>query len=312
MNFRIPAGASTELPKEVVDVVINQAIEKSKVLSLVEARGNFREVRNEGSLPVYGNMDETKIFRLDTTADVSTLDENTFTQQAPTLNPVEVGTFAWLSKKEAAQYSDEELDKLYESKMSDAMATAVEVMALRGDTSIVGATNYRNICDGISTIAGDATKAAVSPVAYTTSNSASIIDTVIDAQEALGLYGNEDQKPNLIVFAGSGFASALKKSASTLNVGYDSLDVPALGLMKVPHADGIPVVSSSQIGRNDAVLVNINGLFGGYRQKLEVETDYVTQKRATYIQMTFHLDFVWAMLNDDGKAEGMVKISKSS
>jgi hypothetical protein len=312
MNFVKPAGNSVELPKEAVDRVVNQAVEKSKVMKLVQNRGNVIEVLNEGSIPVYGNMALDKIFRLDSTADVTSVAEQSFSVQAPTLNPVEVGTYTWLSKKAMLQYPDDRLDVMFEGKLSDAMARKVDQLALSGDETAVGATNALSICDGLYTIAKDATQCKATPVSYSTSESAGILDAVNDAVEALELYSDAENAGDLVLFAGKSFTSALRKNADRNIIGYEVGAFGELGLSNVGFAHGVPVIKHSAIGDNDAVLVNMKGLFYGYRQQMTVESDYIVQRRATLIMLTFHIDLKWAFLDDDAKAVGIVLIEKSS
>ena len=38
MDFLIPAGSATNLPKEVIDEVVNLAVEKSKLYQMIEKR----------------------------------------------------------------------------------------------------------------------------------------------------------------------------------------------------------------------------------------------------------------------------------
>lgn len=313
MNFYIPAGSSTELPKEAVDSIVEQALDKSFVLKMIDNRGNFIKVLNEGSIPVYGNMDLDKVYRLDNTADITTLTENSFSVQAPTLNPIEAGTYTRLSRKEELQYPEAELDKLFERKLSEAMGLRSEQMALVGDTTAVGATNPLSICNGIVTIAKDATLCANTPVTYTASNSQGILNVVNDAQASLGNYGDELQMGDLIIFANSSFVSAIKNTANLNYIGYDIADVPELGLRAVPHVHGIPVVRSAFVTTADeAVLVNMKGMFGGYRQLMTADAQWEAARRATLIVLTYHIDFTWGFLNDSAKAEGLVSIQKTS
>lgn len=312
MNFVKPSGSSTELPKEVVDRVVNQAVESSKVLKMIQNRGNVVPVLNEGSIPVYGSMALDKIFRLDSTADVTSVSENEFTVQAPTLNPVEVGTYTYLTKKAMLQYPEDRLDAMFEGKLSDAIARKVDQLAIAGNTAASGATNAVTICDGIYTIAKNSAVCKASPVSYTTADSQGILDAVNDGLTALDLYSDAENAQDLFIFAGKDFVAGLRKNADRNIIGYEVGGVPELGLTNVGFAHGVPVIKSSNVADDDAVLVNMRGLFCGYRQLMEIDSDYITARRAWLILLSFHLDLKWAFIDDDAKAEGLVQITKGS
>jgi len=311
MDFLIPAGSATNLPKELVKQIVEDAIEKSLVLKLVDSRNQMIEIVNEGTVPVIGEEDLDKVYRLDNTADITTLTEMAFDIKSPDLEPVELGTYIYLKKKQVAQYPELQLDTLFRNKISRAIARTADKIALKGDTTAVGATNPLNISDGIEKLAA-AANCANAVVEYTTSNASNILDAVAEAQEALGVYGADEAIEDLVVFASSDFVAASKKSADRDMVGYEIMDVPSLGLKSVVHVHGIPVIRRLQMTGEKAVLANVKGAFAGYYGNIEVDMEHKAGRRADLLVVTYWFDFVWAFVNGSSKSEGLVTMQKAS
>lgn len=311
MDFIIPAGSAANLPKELVDQIVEEAIEKSLILRMVSAKGQMVEIVNEGTIPVIGHGDLDKVYRLDNTADITTLTEMSFDIKSPDLEPVEMGTYIRLKKKHVAQYADLKLDQLFRERISSAISNAADRIALKGDTDAAGVTNPLNIADGIEKLAG-AANAAAAPVEFSTSDASGILDAVADAQEAIGLYGADEQLDNLVIFASSQFVASARKSANKNMVGYDIMDVPALGLRRVVHVHGIPVIRRLQLTGEKAVLANIKGQFVGYYGKIEVDAEHEAARRGDLLVVTYWYDSCWALVNGSNKAEGLVTIQKAS
>jgi hypothetical protein len=311
MDFVIPAGSATNLPKELVDKIVEDAIEKSLVLRLVSAKDQMIEIVNEGTIPVIGEEDLDKVYRIDNTADITTLTEMAFDIKSPDLEPVELGTYIYLKKKQIAQYPELKLDTLFRNKISRAIARTADKIALKGDTLAAGATNPLNVADGIEKLAL-AANCANTPVEYATSDAQDILDTVAEAQEDLGVYGADEEIENLVVFASSAFVTAAKKSANKEMVGYEIMDVPALGLKQVVHVHGIPVIRRLNITGEKAVLANMKGAFAGYYGNIEVDVEHKAGRRADLLVVTYWFDFVWAYVNGSAKSEGLVTIQKAS
>jgi len=311
MDFVIPAGSATNLPKELVDKIVEDAIEKSLVLRLVSAKDQMIEIVNEGTIPVIGEEDLDKVYRIDNTADITTLTEMAFDIKSPDLEPVELGTYIYLKKKQIAQYPELKLDTLFRNKISRAIARTADKIALKGDTLASGATNPLNVADGIEKLALSA-NCANTPVEYSTSDAQDILDTVAEAQEDLGVYGADEEIENLVVFASSAFVTAAKKSANKEMVGYEIMDVPALGLKQVVHVHGIPVIRRLNITGEKAVLANMKGAFAGYYGNIEVDVEHKAGRRADLLVVTYWFDFVWAYVNGSAKSEGLVTIQKAS
>lgn len=311
MDFVIPAGSATNLPKELVDKIVEDAIEKSLVLRMVDSRDQLIEIVNEGTIPVIGEEDLDKVYRLDNTADITTLTEMSFDIKSPDLEPVELGTYIYLKKKQIAQYPELKLDQLFRNKISRAIARTADKMALKGDTLAAGATNPLNIADGIEKLANTA-NAANAPVEYTTSNAQNILDAVAEAQEDLGVYGSEEDMDDLILLGSSDFVTAAKKSASKEMVGYDIEDVPALNLRRVVHIHGIPLVRRLNITGEKAILANMKGAFAGYYGNIEVDVEHKAGRRADLLVVTYWFDFVWAFVNGSNKSEGLITLQKAS
>lgn len=311
MDFVIPAGSATNLPKELVDKIVEDAIEKSLVLKLVDARDQLIEIVNEGTIPVIGEEDLDKVYRIDNTADITTLTEMSFDIKSPDLEPVELGTYIYLKKKQVAQYPELKLNQLFRNKISRAIARTADKIALKGDTTAVGATNPLNVADGIEKLALTA-NCANAPVEYTTSNSQNILDAVAEAQNALGVYGADEAIEDLVIFASADFVTAAKKSADKNMVGYEIMDVPALGLRQVVHVHGIPVIRRLNITGEKAVLGNMKGAFAGYYGNIEVDVEHKAGRRADLLVVTYWFDFVWAFVNGSNKSEGLVTIQKAS
>lgn len=311
MDFVIPAGSATNLPKELVDKIVHDAIEKSLVLRMVDSRDQLIEIVNEGTIPVIGEEDLDKVYRIDNTADITTLTEMSFDIKSPDLEPVELGTYIYLKKKQVAQYPELKLDQLFRNKISRAIARTADKIALKGDTTAVGATNPLTIADGIEKLA-NASNAANSPVEYTTSNAQNILDAVAEAQNDLGVYGAEEDVEDLVLLGSADFVTAAKKSASKEMVGYDIEDVPALGLRRVVHVHGIPLIRRLNVTGEKAVLANVKGAFAGYYGNIEVDVEHKAGRRADLLVVTYWFDFVWAYINGSNKSEGLITIQKAS
>ena len=312
MDFVIPAGSAANLPKEMVDKIVELAVEKSIFIKLMQSRDHYIEIVNEGTVPVLGATDLDKVYRIDTTTDITTLTENDFDIQSPDLFPVELGTYMYLKRKQVAQYPALKLDKLFREKISNAIARTADKITLIGNTDAVGATNTLNVTNGIATIAASGTLNASTAVTYTTSDSQSIINAVIEAQENIGLYGDTEHIEDLVIFASGTFYSSAKKSANKDYIGFALEDYAPLNLKKVVHIDGIPVIKRRQLTGEQAVLANLKGAFSGYYGKLEIDVEHKAGRRADLLVITFWYDFKWALLNSSSKAEGLVKISKSA
>ena len=311
MDFLIPAGSATNLPKELVNKIVEDAIEKSLVLKLVDARDQLIEIANEGTIPVIGEEDLDKVYRIDNTADITELTEMAFDIKSPDLEPVELGTYIYLKKKQVEQYPELKLDQLFRNKISRAIARTADKIALKGDTDAVGVTNPLNISDGIEKLALTA-NCANTPVEYTTSNSQNVLDAVAEAQNDLGVYGADEAIEDLVIFASSDFVSAAKKSADKNMVGYEIMDVPALGLRQVVHVHGIPVIRRLNITGEKAILANMKGQFAGYYGNIEVDMEHKAGRRADLLVVTYWFDTVWAFVNGSNKSEGLVTIQKAS
>ena len=311
MDFLIPAGSATSLPKELVDKIVHDAIEKSLILRMVDSRDQMIEIVNEGTIPVIGEEDLDKVYRIDNTADITTLNEMSFDIKSPDLEPVELGTYLHLKKKQIAQYPELKLDTLFRNKISRAIARTADKISLKGDITTVGATAPLGIADGIEKLANSA-NAANSPVEYSTSNSQNVLDAVAEAQQDLGVYGADEEIEDLFMFASSDFVTASKKSADKNMIGYDVEDVPSLGLKKVVHIHGIPVIRRLNITGEKAILGNIKGAFAGYYGNVEVDVEHKAGRRADLLVVTFWFDFVWAYINGSNKSEGLITIQKAS
>jgi len=311
MDFVIPAGSATNLPKELVQKIVEDAVEKSLVLKLVDARDQLIEIANEGTIPVIGEEDLDKVYRIDNTADITTLSEMAFDIKSPDLEPVELGTYIYLKQKQIAQYPELKLDQLFRNKISRAIARTADKIALKGDDDTVGATNPLGISDGIEKLALTA-NCANAPVTYSTSNSQNVLDAVAEAQNDLGAYGADESIEDLVIFASSDFVTAAKKSADKNMVGYEIMDVPALGLKQVVHVHGIPVIRRLNITGEKAILANMKGAFAGYYGNIEVDIEHKAGRRANLLVVTYWFDFVWAYNNSSNKSEGLVTIEKAS
>jgi len=311
MDFVIPAGSATNLPKELVDKIVEDAIEKSLILRMVDSRDQLIEIVNEGTIPVIGEEDLDKVYRIDNTADITTLTEMSFDIKSPDLEPVELGTYIYLKKKQVAQYPELKLNQLFRNKISRAIARTADKIALTGDTTAIGATNPLTIADGIVKLANSA-NAANSPVEYTTSNSQNILDAVAEAQNDLGVYGSEEDVEDTVLLGSADFVTAAKKSADKNMVGYDIDDVPALGLKRVVHIHGIPLVRRLQVTGEKAILANMKGAFAGYYGNIEVDVEHKAGRRADLLVVTYWFDFVWAYINGSNKSEGLITIQKAS
>jgi hypothetical protein len=311
MDFLIPAGSATNLPKELVDKIVEDAVEQSLILRLVSARDQMIEIANEGTIPVIGTEDLDKVYRIDNTADITTLTEMSFDIKSPDLEPVELGTYIYLKKKQVAQYPELKLDQLFRNKISRAIARTADKIALTGDTDTSGATAVLGIANGLEKLA-NVSNAANAPVEYTTSNAQSVGDAVVEAQEDIGVYGADEAIEDLVIFASSAFVVAAKTAASKLQVGFEIMDVPALGLKQIVHIHGIPVIRRLNLTGEKAILANMKGLFVGYYGNIEVDVEHKAGRRADLLVVTYWYDNVWAFLNASSKSEGLITIQKSS
>lgn len=311
MDFLIPAGSATNLPKELVDKIVHDAVEKSLILRMCESRGQFIEIVNEGTVPVIGEESLDRVYRIDNTADITTLNEMTFDVKSPDLAPVELGTYIYLKSKQVKQYPQLQLENLFRNKIARAIARTADKIAVKGDTTAVGATNPLSVTDGIEKLAASG-NAEATPVSYSTSNASNILDAVAEAQNSLGVYGEEEDKENLVIFASPDFLAAAKKSADKNMVGYDIEDVPALGLKNVVHLHGIPVVKRILLTGEKAILANMSGAFAGYFGNIEADVEHKAGRRADLLVVTYWFDFKWALTSGDGDYNGLVTIQKSS
>ena len=311
MDFLIPAGSATNLPKELVNKIVQDAVEKSVILRMVESRGQFIEIVNEGTVPVIGEESLDRVFRIDNTADITTLNEMTFDIKSPDLAPVELGTYIYLKTKQVKQYPQLQLENLFRNKIARAIARTADKVAIKGDTTAVGSTNPLTITDGIEVLSASGT-AAAAPVTYSTSNAQNILDAVAEAQNDLGVYGEEEDKENLVIFASPDFLAAAKKSADKNMVGYDIEDVPAMGLKNVVHLHGIPVLKRMLLTGEKAIMANMSGAFAGYFGAIEADVEHKAGRRADLLVITYWFDFKWALTNGSGEYMGLVQIQKSS
>lgn len=312
MDFLVPAGSATNLPKEMVDEVMTLITEKSKVYKLIVNRGQAYELKNEGTIPVLSEANEDRVYLADGTDDITTLTENSFDINSPDLVVRELASYFYLKKKHQKQYTEIQLEKVYKDKLSTAMAKKLDKIILVGDTSGAGATNADTIADGIHTIAADATLCSATAVTYTTSQTQDIINAVIDGKGNMGAYADEEYADDLFLFASQTFYSSAKKNADKDIIGFDYDDVPELGLRKVPHIDGVPVLRRTNITGEQAVLNNISGARVGYLENIEVDVQWKSERRAWLNVITYWFDFVWAFVNSSSKNEGICLISKSS
>jgi hypothetical protein len=312
MNFVIPAGSATNLPKEIVQKIVHDAVESSAIVKLVANRQQMIPIANEGTIPVIGAEDLDKYYRLDSTDDITTLTENSMTIKTPDLAPKEIGSFIYLKTKAVKQYPELQLDQLFETRLARGMARVMERLVVVGDTEAVGATNTLNICNGIYTIANDSDLCANAPLEYDTSEAADMLDIVSDGIESLGEYGNEDNANDLFLFASSTFMASCRKAASKDYVGYTIEPVAELGLQKVVHLHGIPVFKRTNITGEKAVLANMKGAFIGYFENIGLEMQRDAGKRADLLVHSFWIDATWAFLDNSSKATGIVLIRKAT
>lgn len=311
MDFVIPAGSSANLPKEMVDKIVEEAIEKSYILKLINARDQFIEIANEGTIPVLGEEDLDKVYRIDTTDDITTLDEMDFAIKHPDLNPIELGTWIRLKRKQLKQYPELKLDTLFRNRISRAIGRSADLIALKGDTSAGGATNKLSVGDGIEKLSL-AANCANTPVNYTSSNAQAVLDAVAEAVNDLGVYGEDEYLDDLVLFASPDFVSSAKKSADKNMVGYDIDSYAPLGLRKVVFIHGIPVLKRAQLSGEKAVLTNLKGAFAAYFGQIEVDVEHQAARRADLLVVTYSFDFQWALYDGSSKAQALIEISKSS
>lgn len=312
MEFVIPAGSAANLPKEMVDKIVDLAVEKSVVLQLTKNRGQMIEVVNEGTIPVLGAEDLDKVYRIDGTSDITTLTEMDFDIQSPDLFPVELGTYITLKKKQVAQYPALKLNELFRNRISRAIARTADKIAIIGDTTIVGSTNPLNISNGIATIAASASLCATTALTYTSSDTQAVLNIVAEARNAIGVYGDAEYAKDLVLFASADFETACRVSANKNYVGFELKPMPELGLSDIVYLHGIPVVKRANITGEKAVLANIMGAFTGYFGKLDVDVEHKAGQRADLLVITYWFDYKWSLINSSGKALGLVEISKTS
>lgn len=310
MDFQVTAGSATYLPKELINEVIDLIVEKTKVAKLIDNRGQFTRLKNEGTFPILDAADEDKVFLVESTADITTLAENSFNIMHPDLKPRELGTYFYLKRAHIKQYSELDLENLYKRKLSEAMGNQVEKICLAGTDGVGAATAAIRIADGIYTIASDAAKCAATKVTFTTNQTQHVLNAVIDGKEGLENYADEDYADDLYIFAGKTFYSGCKKNADKDIIGFDYGEVPELGLKRVPHLDGTPVITRSNISDANAVLVNIKGARAGIRDDVDLDIDWVGKRRAYLNIITYWFDFVWAYLNNSGTNEGLILLEK--
>ena len=312
MDFLIPAGSATNLPKEIVDEIAKLATEKAVLLKLLDNRNRVIEVLNEGTIPAIGAFDLDKFFRTEGTDDITTLTEASFSIQHPDLKPQEIGAYTYLKKKQIDQYKQLNLEKLFKNGLADGIGRAVEKLILVGQYSDTPGTDYLKIADGIVTIAEDSTKCALSPITYTESKSQAVADAVMDALVDLGAYADDEEISNLLLICSPDFYAAAQKSADRDIVGFELDVVPELGKGKRPLIHGIPLLKRSAITGEKAILVNLKSLFVGYYGKIEVEAQYKVERSAYLYVIKFWVDFKVGTINSDGKAEGLIEIKKYS
>ena len=313
MDFLIPAGSGTNLPKELIDKLIELAVEKSVVLKLADAREQLIEVVGEGTVPVIGAEDLTKFFRIDGTTDITTLAESTYDIQSPDLLPVETGAYTRIKKKHLKQYPQLKVDQLFKRRLSRGIAGLADKVALVGDTGAGGATNAITIANGIVTIAADSALNAGTAVTYTTSTALGVLNVVAEAVENLGVYGGDEYLNDLVIFGSSNFVKACKSTATKDQIGYEIAEYAPLGLKKVVYLHGIPVIRRLDITGEKAILANVLGFYAGYfGDKMEIDMQHEAGRRGDLMVITFWFDFKWGLLNSDAKALGLVQISKTS
>jgi hypothetical protein len=312
MDFLIPAGSSTNLPKEVVDRIVENAVEGSVVMKLLKNRDQLIPIANEGTIPVIGAEDLTKIYRLDGTDDITDLTEQSMSIKTPDLAPIEIGHYLRLKDKQVKQYPGLKLEQFVERRMSRGLSRAIESLVVKGDTDAAGSTNLLNIADGIAVIAADSSLVGTTAIEYATSEADDILDAVSDGVEELGAYGDESNANDLFIFASSDFMGACRKAASKDFIGYTIEPCVELGLQKVVHLHGIPVLKRSDITGEKSVLCNLKGAFVGYFDNIGWEKQREAGRRGNLYVVTYWIDFKWAFLNSSSKAEGIVQIGKAS
>jgi hypothetical protein len=278
---------------------------------LADARGQMIEIVNEGTIPVIGEENLDRVYRIDNTADITTLTEMSFDIKTPDLEPVELGTYIYLKRKQVEQYPQLKLDQLFVNKISSAVARTADKISLKGDTLAVGSTNPLNVADGIEKLAL-AANASATPVDYTTSDAQDILDAVSDAKNDLGVYADDEMTDDLVLFASPDFCAAAAKSADKNMVGYEIGDYAPLGLKRVVFLHGVPLVRRSALTGEKAILANVRGMFAGYYGNMEVDVEHKAGRRSDLLVITYWFDFKWAYLNGSNKSNGLVTIEKAS
>lgn len=313
MDFLIPAGSATNLPKEMIDEVVNLAIEKAKLYKLIANRDQNKEIVNEGTLPVLGAADVTKVFYVQGTADITDLAEQAFDIITPDLVPKELGNYFYLKAKHIKQYTTLDAEAVYKNKLAEAMSRVVDKIVTSGDTTATG-TSALQVGNGLYTIAaGGAGVCNTTPQSFATSNAQTILNTVTDGIEELGEYGSEDYADDLFILGSSTFMSSVRKSADRDYIGYSIEPCEELGLKKCVHLHGIPVLRRTNISGEKAVLFNARGAYAGYYgDQMAVDVSWKPARRSYLSVLTFWFDFQWAFLDSSAKADGLVLIQKSS
>ena len=311
MDFLVPSGGNTNLPKELVTTVIEDAIEKSIFLKLANLRGNLLEVQNEKTLPILGEADSSKVYSGASVSDVTVEDEMGFDIKPINLDPSELVTHIWLTNKQAKIYTALKLEETFKSKLTSAVSKTSDEIALSGDIAATPAKNRLNNSDGLVKLA-NLTNAAAAPIGYTTANASNILDVVARAQDDIGVWGQAEYLSDLIIFASPSFVTASKTSADKNMIGYEIEDYKPLNLRIVPYIHGIPVIKRSLISGEKAIMVNMAGAYMGHSEGMEVSKEYNAGKRATVYVMSYFTDFKWAFKNGSGKNTGLITMEKSS
>ena len=306
MDWKIPDNGGSYLPKDIAKQVVDLAVEKSLVLKLVDSFGGVLDVLNEKTIVVTGSADDSKLYYTEATSDITTLTENSVGLKGALLAPKELGGWFFLSDKDIRRYKAiGNLDDLVKNKMAASMARTLQKIALVGDTTKSG-TDPLQIANGIYTIANSASLRNTAPVTFSDENTQGIVNAVIDAKAALEAYAEDND--NLVIFAGKTFYANAKKNASTLVIGFDLLDYPRLGLKRIVHIDGTPVIQRLDISDKDAVLCDFRGAKVGYETTMKIEPDRKPGKRGYDNVITVTADFKWAYVNASDKMEGLVLI----
>lgn len=311
MNFGIAAGSATNLPKETVGKIIDNMREKSIMLSLAQKRGQFIEVENEKTMPVFSAFSNSRVFYTGGTTDITGLTEQTLTIATPDLFPKELGTYVYLPKKDAEVYASLGLEEKVYANLAEVMASVADEISIVGDTTQTS-TNRLQVSNGLYTIANSGTLCAETAKTYSAKTADGVLSGVLDARVELASYADSTQTKNLVLLAAPSFLANAKKSAASTQIGFGIRNRPDLGLEDVVHIDGIPVIERQQLGTDIAVLANMNGPHFGYYGKITADSDFKIERNSYLLVIRFWLDMKWAFLDSNGKAEGLVKLSYSA